>query len=80
MRERSVFQMLLPTILRERSVLLGCTACVAAPVGLPLASVRPASSALCTHPGTLRPGLILFYPLQTCARGRYSGVVCFSIP
>jgi len=31
----------------------------------------------CTHPGTFCPGLILFYSLQSCARGRYSSLPRF---
>jgi hypothetical protein len=37
-----------------------------------LASVVP-----CTHPGTFCPGLILFYSLHSCARGRYSSLPRF---
>ncbi len=51
-------------------------ACVPASVGLLLAPVSPASFVLCTHPGTFCPGLILFYSLQICARGRH----CSALP
>jgi hypothetical protein len=40
-------------------------------------TVSLVSVVACTHPGTFCPGPILFYSLQSCARGRYSSLPRF---